>query len=207
MNHQQIVVIHYEILIDINVYSKDFLKDYVQNVWEIEQYLKEITKHSQIQVFIASSIRNLNSSHQTEILNSSHLIRASQLSDSIKSSELWSTYDNVTFSLKKMQSQAKADNFVYIYYFEHDTTIRFFNEFFNDATRDLALILLEEVTRINLQYLEGLKLTSLLRNMMNKEVTVTLVLNCCFSESVMCNDFSTRYLSYDHSSCSILLDL
>ncbi len=104
-----------------------------------------------------------------------------------------------------MQSRAKAGNFVYIHYSEHGTTIGSFNEFSNGATGDLALVLLEGVTGTNLRYLEGLELANLLRNMVDKGVTVTLILDCCFSGSVMGDDSSTRYLSYDYSPCSILL--
>ncbi len=194
MDRQQIVITHYAILIGINAYPKDSLKGCVRDVREIEQYLKGTPKPPQIQVFTASSTKDLDSSHQAENLDSS---RASQSSGPIESPELWPTYGNVTSSLKEMWSRAKAGNFVYIHYSGHGTTIRSSNEFSNGATGDLALVLLEGVAGTILRYLEGFELANLLRAMVDKGVIVTVVLDCCFSGSVMRDDSSTRYLSYD----------
>ncbi|KAL9122177.1 MAG: hypothetical protein Q9187_001267 [Circinaria calcarea] len=191
MDDQHADATHYAILIGINAYPEKPLKGCVRDVRDIRKYLRGMSKPPQIRIFTAPSTNDLNSSHQAERLDSSHPAQVSESSGPDESPELWPTYGNVTSSLKEMSSRAKAGDFIYIHYSGHGTRIP------NSSTGDLALVLLEGATGTNPRYLEGLELASLIGDMVRKELTVTLVLDCCFSGSVMRDDSSARYLRYD----------
>ena len=96
-----------------------------------------------------------------------------------------------------MTSTADPGDFIYIHYSGHDTTIGPSSEYSNASTGDLALVLLEQTSATDIRYLRGLGLAYLLKTMVTNGLTVTLVLDCCFSGSVTRGDSSVRCLSYD----------
>lgn len=74
--------------------------------------------------------------------------------------------------------------------------------FSNQSTRDLALVLLEGDQSLEL-CLRGPRLTGLLKGMVDKELVVTLVLDCCFSTTVYRNSgLNVRYLPYGLTAAS-----
>jgi len=176
---QHAIATHYAILIGINAYPESPMKGCVRDVQEIKKHLEKMPNPVHIQMFTASPTEDSYSSRPAE------------------DPELWPTYDNVTSSLKKMTSLAKPGDFVYIHYSGHGTTITPSGESSNRSTRDLALVLLEVTDRTNMRYLRGLELAYLLRDIVEKSLTVTLVLDCCFSGSVVRKDSLVRYLGYN----------
>lgn len=85
---------------------------------------------------------------------------------------------------------AKGGDFVYIHYSGHGTRL----------PSGLALVLLSEDGRGS-RYLRGRNLASDLHNMVKKGLRVTLVLDCCFSGSVVRNSdwhgFEVRCIDYN----------
>ena len=109
-------------------------------------------------------------------------------------------------------SSAKDGDFVYVHFSGHGTmreplkdasnlSIKGMapvpSKFSNPSTGDAALAILEVTTEIKPRYLRGEELASLIKMMVNKGLVVTLVLDCCFSGSVIRDDSSIRYLKYD----------
>ncbi|KAM3065287.1 hypothetical protein ACMFMF_011226 [Clarireedia jacksonii] len=111
--------------------------------------------------------------------------------------QFWPTYDNVVSSIKDVTSLAKPGDFVYIHFSGHGTSCPLPSEFSNTSAGTLALVLLNEASSPRTRYLRGLELTQLLNKMVDKKLTVTLVLDCCQSGGVMRNDSSIRFLDYD----------
>ncbi|KAA6413074.1 MAG: hypothetical protein FRX48_02818 [Lasallia pustulata] len=158
---------HWAVLIGINFYmtpSKS-LKGCVRDVRIIEQYLKSTETPVHIDVLTASTPSDTKSCHPTE------------------KPGLWPTYENVTSSLKRITDESKPGDFVYIHYSGHGTRKQSTcSEHSNKDTGDLALVLFHPDGS---RYLYGLELACQLKEMVNKGLLVTLVLDCCFSGSVV----------------------
>lgn len=78
-------------------------------------------------------------------------------------------------------------------------------EFSNTSTGDLALVLLGYKIGDQPNYLKGLILARLLNTIVESRLIVTLVLDCCFSAAVYCNNTSeVRYFLYDLEATSYL---
>jgi hypothetical protein len=115
-------------------------------------------------------------------------------------SSTWPTYENVTASLRAVTNKARPGDFVHIHFSGHGTQPKGNNSgFVHPGTGDLALVLFHPSTGI--RYLHGLELAALLKDMVERSLLVTLVLDCCFSGSVVrhgTTEFSTiRYVDYD----------
>jgi hypothetical protein len=158
---------YWAVLIGINFYVKDTpLQGCLRDVECIKQYLESLSTPLNIDKFTASTPSEPNSRHPAETPDS------------------WPTFENVTRSLKKIISAAKPGNFVYIHYSGHGAqTKATSSEYCNKNTGDLALVLFDDVH--GSRYLRGLELAYLLNEMVNKGLFVTLVLDCCFSGSVV----------------------
>ncbi|KAF2804947.1 uncharacterized protein BDZ99DRAFT_491010 [Mytilinidion resinicola] len=176
---QHAITTHYAILIGINAYPESPMRGCMRDVQQVRKIIEEMPNPVHIQMFTASPAEDSN------------------LSPLAESPELWPTYDNVTSSVKKITSSAKPGDFVYIHYSGHGTTIKASGGSSIKSPGDLALVLLEVTDRTNMRYLRGLELAYLLRDMVEKGLTVTLVLDCCFSGSVVRKDSMVRCLSYD----------
>jgi hypothetical protein len=160
---------YWALLIGINFYLKDTpLQGCVRDVECIEQYLESLSIPLNIDKFTASTPSEPDSRHPAETPDS------------------WPTFENVTYSLKKIISMAKPGNFVYIHYSGHGAqTEATSSAYGNKNTGDLALVLFDDIH--GSRYLRGLELAYLLQEMVDKGLFVTLVLDCCFSGSVVRN--------------------
>ena len=192
MEEPQLEFSHYAILIGINAYPEKPLESCVRDVKNIEKYLKRMSNPVHL-----------------------HMLTATESSDSSRPAEdpnLWPTYANVISNLEKLTSLAKAGDFVYIHFSGHGTTREPFKDpsnlsieglapnlskFSNPSTGDLALAVLEVTTNTEIRYLHGEDLANLIERMVNKGLVITLVLDCCFSGSVMRHNSSVRHLPYD----------
>jgi len=162
---------HWAVLIGINFYMNPAkpLEGCVRDVQSMEQYLKTRHAPTHIDIFKASKPADTSSRHPTETPN------------------LWPTYDNVTSSLKKITNEAKPGDFVYIHFSGHGTQEETTSseEYSNKDTGDLALVLFDQFTANGVRYLHGRELANLLSKMVNKGLLVTVILDCCFSGSVI----------------------
>jgi hypothetical protein len=176
---------HYALLIGIDAYSEKPLKGCVRDVHEIKKQLDGISKPGvQTHMLTASRVEDPTSSRTTEEL------------------KLWPTHRKVVDTLNQITCQAKEGDFVYIHFSGHGTALRPplqsspSRTFSNPSTGDLALNLLQE-DGSKIHYMRGSELAYLVKAMTDKNLIVTLVLDCCFSGSVMRNDASVRYVDYD----------
>lgn len=178
---------HWAVLIGINFYMKpaNSLEGCVQDVHSIEQYLKTRHAPTHINIFKASTPSDPGSRRPTETPNS------------------WPTYENITSSLKNITNEAKPGNFVYIHFSGHGTQeeTRSSEEYSNKYRGNLALVLFDESNVNGIRYLHGRELASLVNQMVNKGLLVTVVLDCCFSGSVVRRNerekHGVRAIAYD----------
>jgi hypothetical protein len=187
MNEVDAVKNHWAVLIGINFYGKPLkdekpLKGCVRDVESIKQYLEAGSTPLNVCTFTASEPSDPNSRHPAEKPDS------------------WPTFENVTSSLTKIIAEAKPGDFVYIHYSGHGTrTDATSSEYSNKNTGDLALVLFDDVH--GSRYLLGLDLAYRLSEMVKKGLFVTLVLDCCFSGSVVRysdpNGAGIRAIDYD----------
>jgi hypothetical protein len=175
----------YALLIGIDAYSEKPLKGCVRDVHEIKHHLDGIPKPGvQTHMLTASLTKDPTSSRTTE------------------ESKLWPTHRTVVDTLNQITCQAKEGDFVYIHFSGHGTAFRpplpssSSRIFLNPSTGDLALNLLQE-DGSKIHYLRGSELAYWVKAMADKNLIVTLVLDCCFSGSVMRNNASVQYLDYD----------
>jgi hypothetical protein len=179
MDDQQTVPSHYAILIGVNAYAERPLRGCVRDVQDIKKHLEEMPNPVHIQIFTATETSDASSCGPAE------------------DPMLWPTYENVVSSLEKTICLGKLGDFVYVHYSGHGTRMEASSEFSNRSTGDLALNLLEGEKGNNIRYLRGLELAFFLKAMVDKGLMVTLVLDCCFSGSVLRLDESVRFLGYD----------
>ncbi|KAF5593191.1 caspase [Fusarium pseudocircinatum] len=103
------------------------------------------------------------------------------------------TLDNVVSALKKVLKASKPNDHVYIYYSGHGSC--------RAIDGAVALELVNPLT-LETEYLYGTVLRSAINKMIEKGLTVTLVLDCCFSGSVLRDDRpdvgDIRYLDHDN---------
>lgn len=177
---------HYALLIGIDAYVERPLRGCVRDISGIKKHLDDIPKPNVVhtQALVAS------------------LVEGETPSPPVEEPKSLPTHRNVVDAFENIACQAKDGDFVYIHFSGHGTAFRPPREsspssrFSNRSTGDLALVLLQD-DGCKTQYLRGSELAYLLRDMVEKKLVVTLVLDCCFSGSFMRNDNSARYLDYD----------
>lgn len=177
--------LYFALLIGIDAYPKDRkpLKGCVNDVCKIEKHLEKIDK---IKVHTLKAIADQDTA------------------SSEPTGRLRPTLTNVTDAIKSIVSDATEANkggFVYIHFSGHGTAMRPpvptgpTRMYSNLSTGDLALNLLAD-DGISIEYLRGYKLAFLVQNLIDANLIVTLVLDCCFSGSVTRGD-AVRCLDYD----------
>ncbi|RWA05807.1 hypothetical protein EKO27_g9297 [Xylaria grammica] len=182
MPERSSIVTQYALLVGINFYPDTLrsLKGCVRDVQGMEEHL--ITR-------TGIDIRRLTAS-PTE----------PKSSRPAEDPEHLPTHDNVVSSLERIISHAVPGDLVYIHYSGHGTTIPPESEFLdcpNTSTGELALVLLQGTQGTNIKCLRGSELALRLGKMVEKQLIVTLVLDCCFSGSVIRDHDSVRFLPYD----------
>ena len=96
----------------------------------------------------------------------------------------WPTLHNVRSSISMIMTQASAGDLVHIHFSGHGVRRKTKSEYFgNHESGDLALVLYDPVS--NVRYLQGLELACMLEEMVNKGLKPVLVLDCCYSGSVL----------------------
>lgn len=96
----------------------------------------------------------------------------------------WPTLHNVRSSISMIISQASAGDLVHIHFSGHGVRRKTKSENFGDhESGDLALVLYDPIS--NVRYLQGLELACMLEEMVNKGLKPVLVLDCCYSGSVL----------------------
>ena len=174
MEDQQAVIRHHAILIGIDAYPDKPLKSCVQDI----QMVKEC---------FATKIHSV---------NIKTLTASSANFEPIVCSD-WPTYRNLASAFEEITAEAKRGDFVYVHYSGHGTRLDPCWDFSNSSTGDLALVLLKGHQSPEI-YLRGPRLAGYLKAMVEKGLTVTLVLDCCFSASVYRDDdANARYLQCD----------
>ncbi|KAB8268076.1 caspase domain-containing protein [Aspergillus minisclerotigenes] len=169
----------YAILIGINAYQEKPLQGSVRDVQRIQKHLEKISTSIEIQMLTAT--RSQDPEARTPI----------------EPQHLWPTHQNVLSALTGVASSAKPGDIVYIHYSGHGTRMGAYHSYSNWSTGDLALVLLDERNKGREKYLHGAVLAYHLKQMVDKGLAVTLVLDCCFSATVYRRDDSrTRYLPY-----------
>ncbi|KZL71178.1 caspase domain-containing protein [Colletotrichum tofieldiae] len=171
MDEQPNAANHFAVLIGVDFYKEAPLKGCVRDVQEIAKYLKRVQPATQVHTFTASSPSDEKSYMPVEDPSS------------------WPTYENVMAKVHEVASIAKPGDFLHIHYSGHGTR--------TEPSKDLALDLLGDMQGSGIRYLHGLELALLLRDLVDKKVEVSLVLDCCFSGGVSRDDSSVRYLDYD----------
>lgn len=115
----------------------------------------------------------------------------------VEKAESWPTQANVLSALERILDIARPGDLVYFHYSGHGTQRPSDGP---DSSGELALVLFED-NEIGSSYLKGRHLAGTLRKMVDKGLVVTLVLDCCFSGSVVRHgdrqSFDVRFLSYD----------
>jgi Caspase domain len=102
----------------------------------------------------------------------------------VEEPHLWPTSANIVSSLKTILAMAKPKDLVYIHFSGHGTKILGHTSSGPHASRALSLVLFED-NEPGESYLRGHHLAGVLQRMVDKGLIVTLVLDCCFSGSVV----------------------
>ncbi|KAI1204902.1 putative caspase [Annulohypoxylon truncatum] len=170
---------YFAILIGIDAYPRRPLRSCVQDVHTIKECFEREMSSVHIQLLTASESYNLG------------------MTMPLPSPSLWPTLTNVISALESATSKANCGDFIYIHYSGHGTRLEPIFDFSNSSTGDLALVLLKKDGSAE-EFLKGPRLAGLLKAMVDKQLVVTLVLDCCFSASVYRNtDHNIRYLPLD----------
>ncbi|ETS81127.1 hypothetical protein PFICI_06129 [Pestalotiopsis fici W106-1] len=157
---------HHAILIGIDAYQQNPLKGAVQDVLEIQAHLTETLDSVDIIMLTAPKTIGVKSSVPVERL------------------QLWPTRQNIYSAFEVVTKSAEAGDFVYIHFSGHGTREEPNGRSYNQATGDLALVVLTGNEEDPETYLWGRSLAFSVNAMVNKGLVVTLVLDCCFSASV-----------------------
>ena len=175
----------YAILIGINAYPNNSdsgypaapeLKGCVNDVEKITEALKTSVRNVTIYTFTATTNPDRKPSQPA----------------CVEPRERWPTHSNISSCLDRVFHQGKPGDHVYIHYSGHSTVVPGPNK----DPGDLALALLEGQTASEMVYFHGKELAERLRDMVDKGLGVTMVLDCCSSGGVPRNDDAVRYVSY-----------
>ncbi|CAF9942049.1 hypothetical protein IMSHALPRED_003172 [Imshaugia aleurites] len=177
---------HWAVLIGINYYRNEYknLSGCVRDVTMMKEFLEAAPMDVNIVTFTASLPSDPSIPRPAE-----------------QRQESWPTYDNITTELRNLTAKARPGNFVYIHYSGHGAPIRDTSEQ-HGTQKDLALVLFDDEQEAKgWRYLHGREFAKLLNEMVKKGLSITLVLDCCFSGSVVRHGDSSglgiRTIDYD----------
>ncbi|KAI1360412.1 hypothetical protein F5Y08DRAFT_331596 [Xylaria arbuscula] len=144
----------------------------VRDVREIAKYVNKSLSRVHMQLFTAD----------TSIVPSDTL-------------EILATYVNIKAGFQNILSVAAPGDYVYVHYSGHGVRMEASSQFSNRTTGDLALNVLEDSNHEITRRFPGVELAHILHDMVTKGLTVTLVLDCCFSGSIVRHPFVSEYSS------------
>ena len=104
------------------------------------------------------------------------------------------TRENFVRVLNAITSVANPGSFVYIHFSGHGTQKKSGKE---KEPVDVGLVFLNEDVPTGISYLWGEKLSDLIKLLVDSDLAVTVVLDCCFSGGVYRRGPEVRYLPYD----------
>ena len=161
---------HWALLIGINFYRSsqeppEHLEGCVRDVDKLKVYLQNCPYFVQIRTFTATKPAD----------------PASRCPSEARSS--WPTFDNIKSALQEITDAAKAGDFVYIHYSGHGEQTMPSRPYSNHETGDLALVLFDEFS--GRRYFRGSEFAQMINSMVVKGLLVNVVLDCCFSASVV----------------------
>ncbi|RYP16784.1 hypothetical protein DL767_010131 [Monosporascus sp. MG133] len=158
---------YWAVLIGINFYPQDkCLEGCVRDAESVKQYLEAGPKPVDIVILTATKPSDPRSTRPVE------------------KPDFWPTRKNAVSSLNRILGTAKKGDFVYIHFSGHGTRRDHSGEHPNKKPGNLAFVLFED-NEHGSSYLNGPVLASCLRKMAGKGLIVTLVLDCCYSGSVL----------------------
>lgn len=174
----------YALLIGINAYPNpdDRLNGCVKDVHDINGFLETQSEHIRVKILTATQSEDCTIFKPKEDPMS------------------WPTHRNVTSALNDILSDADPGNCVYVHFSGHGSRKDDNQDkAYINSTKPVALVLLsgQQDSKPPCQYLWGRELANTLKNMVQKGLVVTLVLDCCFSGSVMRRGEVVRFLAYD----------
>ncbi|KAI1386851.1 caspase domain-containing protein [Hypoxylon trugodes] len=111
--------------------------------------------------------------------------------------ETWPTYENVTSELKRITKDASPGDLVHIHYSGHGTRKKISEEYRAIDGGDAALVLFDPETTTKAKYLRGFDLASLLDEMVENDLRVSVVLDCCSSGGISRGATETRGIPWD----------
>lgn len=174
---------HWAVLVGINFYGNQVkgLKGAVADVKAMEQYLRA-QDIQQIEVLTSDASPDPKSKLPKEAPSQ------------------WPTFENVTTKLEGIIRLSKPGDFVYIHFSGHGTQMKAASfKQSHKETGDLALVLFHE--DYGVRYMRGVELAEQLGKMVAHGLFITVVLDCCFSGSVIRRNnakiSSTRAIPYD----------
>ncbi|KAK3342028.1 caspase domain-containing protein [Lasiosphaeria hispida] len=160
-----VVPVHWAILIGIDFYVQDrCLQGSVRDVQTVKEYLEAGPTPVDIIMLTAATPADPSSCRP------------------IEEPAFWPTYDNIIEKLQRVLKKAKRGDFVYIHYSGHGTRRK--DQKSIHSAGNLAFVLFED-NEYGSSYLMGKVLASCLRKMVEQGLLVTLVLDCCYSGSVL----------------------
>lgn len=161
----------YAILIGINAYRDRPLRGCVNDVLDMKTILDKQLQAIDVTIFTAT-------------INSSDVDQFGIVEDE----KSWPTFLNVTRAIRQLKEKARAGDSVYIHYSGHGTCNAPDEDPNVDETNrytgDLALALLDENDVGQVKLWPGSRLAGSINAMVSNGVTVTVVLDCCFSAAV-----------------------
>ncbi|KAK3984181.1 caspase domain-containing protein [Cladorrhinum sp. PSN332] len=156
---------HWAVLIGINFYVGDrCLQGGVRDVVTVKQYLEAGPTRADIAILTATTPPDPGARYP------------------IEEPDLWPTRDNVVAKLRRVLEEAKPGDFVYVHYSGHGTRRKVDRS--TSPAGNLAFVLFED-NEHGCSYLNGNVLATCFQKMVEKGVLVTLVLDCCYSGSVL----------------------
>jgi len=157
---------HWAIIIGIDYYPADrSLRGSVKDANAVKGYLESRETPVHIVTLTATTPSDVTSGVPVEAASS------------------WPNRLNVIQALKRVIKEANPGDLVYIHYSGHGTRILSEARQGSQSVEELALVLFE-ADEIGESYLRGRHLASALKQMVDKGLVVTVLLDCCFSGSV-----------------------
>ncbi|KAL6232474.1 caspase domain-containing protein [Aspergillus navahoensis] len=168
---------HYALIIGINYYPNDrSLKGAVRDAHAVQEYLSLLQTPTPV---------------DCRVLTATSPLPGGPSNPAEDDPERWPTHANVVSSLKNIIQQVKQGDRVYFHFSGHGTVTPATAPAAIDTTssgssRELSLLLYENDS-VGSSYLRGRHLAGAFQKLVEKGVLVTVVLDCCFSGSVVRN--------------------